>query len=539
MKEVDVLIVGAGPTGLTLANDLARHKIRFEIVEKNSTYSKYSKALVVQARSLEIFDYLSIAQKAISQGQIIKAFNAFAEDKKIARLKVNKIESKYPFPLILEQNKTEKLLYEQLKRKKKNVSWNTELVSMKDQGSYIEAEIKKGKKRSKVKARYIVGCDGAHSTVRHTLGFDFAGFNYEDEFIVADVELDWNESSQEIFLYNAKGGVFGGFPMKKKNNYRLILTRKLQSGEVPTFSEIKQLAAERTGVDFHIKKTNWISKFKVHCRGVSSYSKGRYFLAGDAAHIHSPAGGQGMNTGIQDAFNLGFKLAHVILGNQPEKILNTYNQERKPVGHTLLKTTDRFFRAGISNNPFLRFARRYLAFFFAKLNFVQKIALSVVSQTRINYKKSSLSFEKNLHTKKGIVAGYRIPDLEVSVAKKKLNLYDLLNTPNYLLLLFCRDSAKMANYLEEINGVLTNYKSTFQIAVIIPAGQSQNIEALIENKNKNIILCEDVTTKGFDLFGVTQSRLYLVRPDGHVGMRCDRKIKDNLKTYLSSWFLPK
>ena len=312
---------------------------------------------------------------------------------------IGKVMSPYPYVLIVEQGKHETLLYDFIKSNGKDIRWQTGLESFAQDESFVTATIKDADgKTETIQAKYLVGCDGAKSMVRHSLGLVFEGSTFERMFYVADVQIDWQFSHDALHAFLMKNSLLAFFPMTGEKQWRIVGTFPEEfakdEGDV-LYEEIEERIKLDAGLDLDITGVNWFSTYKVHTRHVNKFSSGRCFLAGDSAHIHSPAGAQGMNTGIQDGYNLAWKLALVLRGKASLEILTTYNEERLPNAENLMKTTDRFFDLVASPDVFLSFARIYIFPYIANLafrmNMVKRFVFPRISQIAINYRKGSLS----------------------------------------------------------------------------------------------------------------------------------------------------
>ncbi len=400
--KTDVVIVGAGPTGLSLATQLVRYGIDFVIVERNEGLTPFSKAIGVQARTLEIYEQLGLASKAVAQGAIAGKVRLLVGGEQRAELDFSSIGlgmSDYPYMLLLEQSKNERLLYEYLAQSGKEVLWKTEFKSLSQTDAGVTAQFAAaGGGSQTVEARFLVGCDGARSLVRHALGLEFQGSTVERMFFVADVKVDWKFSHDALHVCLSKGSLLAFFPLKGDKRYRIVGSFPEEfskhEGEV-LYEEIEQQIKDEAKLELDIHDVAWFSTYRVHTRHVNRFSEGRCFLAGDSAHIHTPAGGQGMNTGIQDGYNLAWKMALVMRGKAPEKLLETYNEERIENAKNLTQTTDRAFQFLASEEWFLSFLRTSvipsIAKYFLGLDSVRNFVFPLVSQIGINYRHSSLS----------------------------------------------------------------------------------------------------------------------------------------------------
>ena len=417
--NTDVIIIGAGPTGLSLACQLIRYGIDFVVIEKNATVTPYSKAIGVQARTLEIYDQIELAQPAITRGTIASRVRLIEGGEVRGEMHLSnfgKDLSQFPYMLMLEQSKNEELLYEFVRSHNRDVSWNTELESFSQNETGVTAEVKLPSGESQtIKGKYLVGCDGAKSVVRHELGLTFEGSTFERLFYVADARVDWEFPHDALHVCLAREVFVAFFPMPGENRYRIVGTfpedKNQEDGEVD-YEEIEQEIKEQAKLSLDISDVRWFSLYKVHSRRVNKFSEGKCFVAGDAAHIHSPAGAQGMNTGIQDAYNLAWKLAFVIKGAASESLLETYNEERLANAKRLLDSTDRMFELAAGSSWLMSFLRTTIfppiAGFISSLETVSKRVFPLISQIGITCRDHSLS-EHTDDEFEDVKAGNRLP----------------------------------------------------------------------------------------------------------------------------------
>lgn len=486
----DVLIVGAGPTGLAMAVQLIRHGVNFEIVDSKEGTTPFSRAIGVQARTLEIYEQIGLAQPLIHAGIIIKGARLVEGGKAraIADLTMlGKGLSPYPFLLIVEQGKHELILYSFLTQAKKQVRWQTTMESFSDNGDSVVATIvdSNGNAQS-VSAQYLIACDGAKSHVRSALGLTFSGSTLERMFYVADVEMEWEFSHDLLTACLGTDRSTAFFPMPGEKRYRVVgvFPEDLQKEEgTILYDEIEKQILEDTQLALDITHVNWFSTYKVHSRRVKQFSKGRCFLAGDSAHIHSPAGAQGMNTGIQDGYNLAWKLAMVLRGDAHARLLETYNQERIVIARRLLETTDRFFDLLVNPSPILSFIRRrifpYVANFALGFDSVNQFVFPLISQIGINYRHSPLSM-KNARDFK-LMAGDRMPYFSAD----ERSVYDYLREPAFHLLTFSNQQShhqSFNNALRDTGGIVEHHA--------LPLSP-QAVEAFGSNKPFSVLLRPD------------------------------------------------
>lgn len=510
-KSTDVVIVGAGPTGLALACQFIRYGIDFVIVDQREGITPYSKALGVHARTLEIYEQLGLAQSAVEQGAIASKARLLNGGEVRAEVDLSNLGTgltAYPYVLFLEQSKNEQLLYDYLKRHGKTVHWQTELVSFSQTEENATAQVKAVDGTSQgIKAKYLVGCDGPKSSVRHALGLGFAGSTFERVFYVADAQIDWHLPHDAVQVSLLKNSLLVFFPLQGKNRYRIVGTFPEEfskdDGEV-LYAEIQQRIQEEAGFELDVHDVEWFSTYKVHSRHVSQFSKGKCFLAGDAAHIHSPVGAQGMNTGIQDGYNLAWKLAFVLNGKANETILETYNQERLENAKRLLQTTDRAFQVAAGPNWLFALLRTtILPFIFPhiiRLDPVKKFVFPLLSQIGIHYRHSTLSQHTGDEPFQ-VKAGDRMPYFLVAGQ----SIYNTLRQPKFHWLIFSNTPTEfqpLKTELERWDVELLDFN-------IIPL--DQQIAAI---------------------FGTHQPFSILLRPDNYIALISTEISLNLIKTYF-------
>jgi 2-polyprenyl-6-methoxyphenol hydroxylase-like FAD-dependent oxidoreductase len=448
--NTDVIIIGAGPTGLSLACQCIRYGIDFVVVEKNATVTPFSKAIGVQARTLEVYDQIGLAQPAIERGTIARRVRLVEGGEVRGEMHLEnfgKDLSQYPYMLMLEQSKNEELLYQYVRSHGRDVRWNTELENFSQDETGVTAQIKTPSGESEtIRGKFLVGCDGASSPVRHGLGLTFEGSTFERHFYVADARVDWDLPHDALHVCLAKEVFVAFFPMPGENRYRVIGTfpesKNEEQGEV-VYEEIEKEIKEQAKLDLELSDVRWFSLYKVHSRRVNKFSKGRCFLAGDSAHIHSPAGAQGMNTGIQDAYNLAWKLALVVKGVAKQELLDSYNEERLANAQRLLESTDRMFELAAGSHWLMAFIRTTIfppvAGFVASLESVSKRVFPLISQIGINYRNFSLS-EHTDDESDDVKAGDRLPYFLIDGQ----SIFDKLKEPKFHLLLFSNNERQDA-----------------------------------------------------------------------------------------------
>jgi 2-polyprenyl-6-methoxyphenol hydroxylase-like FAD-dependent oxidoreductase len=338
--DLDILIVGAGPVGLLLANECARRGLRFRIVERRTSLSVNSKALAIFPRTLEIFDMAGLVTPFLEAANRVTWVSVIAGRRRLAHIHFAPPETPYPFVAMVPQNVTEGILEAELRKRGGAVEFDTELIGADQSADGVAAAIRRNGTLEKCTAQFVVGCDGAHSTVRHLLSLPFAGAQYEGLFLLADIETNESLPADALQLCPSRHGPVAIFPMSAHRR-RLVATVAKADGDAPSLELIQRLLVERAPAGIEARAIHWSSYFRVHHRQLSQLRIGRMFLAGDAAHIHSPFGGQGMNTGLQDAWNLAWKLDIAARGHATDALLESYSLERRPVIARVIELTHR------------------------------------------------------------------------------------------------------------------------------------------------------------------------------------------------------
>jgi 2-polyprenyl-6-methoxyphenol hydroxylase-like FAD-dependent oxidoreductase len=402
MTETEVLIVGAGPTGLVLALWLARRGIRVRIIDKAAEPGMTSRALVVHARTLELYRQAGLADAVVEQGLRFDVINLWIRRTPVGRAVLGDMGtglSPFPYLVIFPQDQHERLLIERLRQAGITVEWGVELLGFDQLPGQVRVRLRHPDGREeRCDTAYLAGCDGARSRVREELGTSFSGSTYQHLFYVADVESTGPLMNHELHLDINQTDFLAIFPLKGEGNARLIgiVQEGGAEGKPLAWEDVSGGIAERMGVQ--IERVNWFSTYHVHHRVAGSFRKGRAFLLGDAAHIHSPVGGQGMNTGIGDAVNLAWKLADVLRDRAGADLLDSYEPERIAFARRLVATTDRAFVLVTSTGGIARFMRtrvvpRLIPFIF-RFHGIRRFMFRTVSQIMIHYHGSVLSAGK-------------------------------------------------------------------------------------------------------------------------------------------------
>ena len=508
MPDTQVLIVGAGPTGLVLALFLTRLGVRVRIVDKTAQPGTTSRALVVHARTLEFYRQLGFADAVVQRSLKFIAANLWVAGKQVGRIQFGEMGrgvSPFPYMLVFPQDEHESLLIDALAQRGVAVERPTELVSLTNATDGVRATLKRPDgSEERCDALYVAGCDGARSRVRESLDVRFPGGTYEHLFYVADVEASGPLINGELHVALDDADFLAVFPLKGEKRGRLIGTVRDEMAaakqERLTWNDVSSRVVDRMGIT--VDKVNWFSTYHVHHRVADRFREGRAFLLGDAAHIHSPVGGQGMNTGIGDAVNLAWKLAAVIAGRADARLLATYQPERIAFAKRLVATTDRAFTIVTKSGPIARRVRlkvfpRVIPPLFT-LARVRRLMFRTVSQTALHYRESPLSVGKA----GGVHAGDRLPWIELDM---------------------------IARGPEDNHAPL----ASLDWQTHVYGFASQAIRAVC--REHGIDVHEFAWSVGAERAGFERDAVYLVRPDGHVAFAASQSGSAALASYLEEW----
>ncbi len=575
----DVLVVGAGPTGLCLAAELHRHGLAVRIVEKEPAPSPLSKALAVHARSLELLERLGVTEELLRRGIEVTSVTVHARGRPIVHFRLDELHSRYGYILGLPQSDTEAVLADELARRGMTVERGTALDALeRGPGGVSATLVGPDGGREELRVPWLVGCDGAHSTVREALGEPFEGHRASEVFALADVRVDGEDfHGDALTSFFSEEGTVGLIPMPGVRRARLVATLADDAAAVtvaggaelggdgrvppPTLEELQRLLAERAPeADLRIDDPSWLSTFRVSYRLVPHYRVGRVFLAGDAAHIHSPAGGQGMNTGLQDAFNLAWKLAAVHGGVGRSELLDSYEHERRAIAEGVLESTERATQVATLRNPIGRKLRDEVARFLTSLEIVQErisagaagLAISyatspVVAQHQSSLLRARIGSERTAESANvtgwrafnaAPAAGTRAPDGTVGQRgrDRSVRLFELFAaSTGHALLLFDGEAPTPDGYrnLAEIGRrVRERVGELVDVHIVVPR---DDVPAELAGWDGSLLF--DPEGDAELAYGARAECLYLVRPDGYIGFRSQPADGDRLLAYLERVFI--
>jgi len=408
-----VLIVGAGPVGLTMAVELARYGVPVRVVDKAAQRTDKSKALVLWSRTLELLDRAGCSAALVAAGHQVTGANIIAGDRTIGHIGLSGVASPYPFALMLPQSETERLLEEHLAQLGTAVERRVETIGFTQTQTGVTTILRQpdGAEET-VDTDWLIGCDGAHSMVRHGLGLSFEGDTLQSDWILADIHISGFEvPDTEMAIYWNPDGVLATFPISP-GRYRVIADIGVAKGahpSDPTLAEVQAVVDRRGPGGLKLSDPIWLSAFRINERKVKDYRSGRVFVAGDAAHVHSPAGGQGMNTGMQDAVNLAWKLALASRSTQvPEPLLASYSAERSAVGEQILKQAGRLTAIGVMHNHTAQMLRNFAGGLLLGLSPVRRAMADALTEITIGYPHSPLNGAQAVG---GPAPGERVPPL--------------------------------------------------------------------------------------------------------------------------------
>ncbi|KAI1118958.1 FAD binding domain-containing protein [Nemania sp. NC0429] len=510
-QDIDVLIVGAGPGGTMLALELAAQKINFRIVEKAPRRSDRSRALIIQPRSFEVMNRHGNARDLYEKGNMTGGPLAWVGKKSTVDIDVRDVanyrDSDFSQPCLLSQAATEAYLDECLERCEQSIERGVEATSIVQQEGGVAIILRNVEtdSKEKIRAKYVVGADGAHSVVRKSSAkIQFEGGTYNQEFIMCDAIMKDFRLAKDRYHLVLGTGLLAIFPMAE-GWVRVMASRNESCKGEPTLDEFQNTIRNRIPGGGEIIEAMWLTNFRLHHRIASSYRDDRLFLIGDAAHIHSPVGGQGLNTAMQDALNLGWKLATVIRGEHPDSLLDTFDAERRPVGQELILKTDVAFRIVSTKSKLAVYFRDLFAPWVAPwLTSTDRLAhiYSFMSQFGINYRKSPLTHTE-IEFKGPVMAGDRAPDGDVDNCKGVTRLHKILSLTSFNFVLFS-DIFRDGTGQEEVARVADSFRKNNP--------DNAEVHIILKSRESGHLFSHGLHST----YGFSNPGFVYIRPDGYV-----------------------
>jgi 2-polyprenyl-6-methoxyphenol hydroxylase-like FAD-dependent oxidoreductase len=537
--DADVLVVGAGPVGLTMGAELARHGISCRIIDKLAAPLQYCRAIGVTPRTLEVWDDMGIVHSMIDAGLWLRGYRSVLNGVPVQEGAFDLSDLPYGASLGIPQPETERLLTAHLARFGVAIEREVKLTGLRQEEDIVQVELTRADQSiEKAAYKYVVGCDGAHSSVRHLLEIPFEGDQYPIGFMLGDVVLDCGLPRGMMLrsITPRPGGApdfFVAIALPERNRYRVSMLAPPRSsdaaaaehglqteGVAPTLEELQAVADRLFPTKVTLSDLRWSSNFRISMRLAARYREGRAFLAGDAAHIHPPTGGQGMNTGIQDSYNLAWKMALVLKGGASPRLLDTYEAERRPVGADVVSRT---------RSASEQFGRKQQA----------QDERRVDTQVLINYRQSALSRNEpgeplNQFDDLLVQAGDRAPDclgLRRENIRAPFRLFDVLRGPEFVLLLYIEKTLEPQE-IDRLEGIARRLKTASSravrvVAIFSPDAKSSDIvgvPTLIDSEGEFA-----------DVYKPGPNAAYLIRPDGYVGYYGHPMTEESLTRYFAEF----
>jgi 2-polyprenyl-6-methoxyphenol hydroxylase-like FAD-dependent oxidoreductase len=558
-SQASVLVVGAGPVGLMMSSELARRGVSCRLIDQLPEAQPWSKALGIHSRTLEILSAIGIIDQFLAIGRKMHGTNVYSGSERLMHASLDELDAPFPFALSLPQCETERLLTEHASRLGVSIERSTKLQSLSQQDGEVRFELTRDGATERGRADYVIGCDGCHSTVRKSLGIAFEGDPLDEEFMLCDVTLDWDMLQDEVHTFFAPQGIFACLPLPPDHRWRVVVDAPGAIPQDEAHDVNKMLPRFQAWFEERAKKTarlrdpTWCSSFHIQSRIAQRYRDRRVFIAGDAAHIHSPLGGQGMNTGLQDAYNLAWKMALVLKGDSDESILESYAVERRPIARAVVLGTELTTKMVTLRHPVSQAIRNKLMRFVTSLEVVQERGARTASGIANNYRGSPIVGEHRMPVLKANVradrstelpsvsdwlefgaaprAGDRAPDVLLGDGESRF--HTLLLGTEHVLVLFDGAAATPEGY-EAFRAIAAEverrYRGLVRTLVITPLAERPK---QLDFANQ-VLLDKDGAVHR--RYGATSECLYLIRPDGYVGFRAQPAARDPLFQHLKAIF---
>jgi len=506
--DCQVLVVGAGPTGLVLAAELLARGITTRVIDKGDGVNLETRAVAIHARALEVLDLMGLADRFAECGQVVRHFTFYTDGRRRLSLDLTSNGTRFPFMLDIPQHDTESLLRARVAELGGVIEQRTELAGLCDEADGVTATTRDAAGRASViTAGYVVGCDGAHSRVRHGLGLPFEGHPYPQDWLLVDARLDWDRPEDEVHaFFRSDGTPLICFPMRGHQWRLTVPFAGNRPPGPPDLDEIQRLVDQRAPEPVAVSDPTWLASFNCHRRSTDVYRRGHVLLAGDAVHIHTPAGGQGMNTGITDAHNLGWKLALVADGRAPDQLLDTYGREREPVAEQVLGLTHTLVRLGTLTHPVKRALRDAIIPAAFAVGPVHRRAIRRWTQVNVAYRASSLTRPDRGRGRPR--PGQRVPDIEVLTAGGPSTLFAVLRRGRHVIVVRGADPDSAL-----ANPALGPYRDLFEV-----------------------VTCGSPDAGAFR--SIRAGSVFLVRPDGYLAARARPGKLETVLGYLQELSRP-
>jgi 2-polyprenyl-6-methoxyphenol hydroxylase-like FAD-dependent oxidoreductase len=528
-----ILIVGAGPTGLTLTHELLRRGIRPRLIEKTPHASPNTKALGVLPRTLEALALAGITKEMLVQGVQVPTFSVWSAGRHLALLDFSRlVESPYQFILMIPQHTTEAILTDHLMRQGGMVERGIELVSLTQRAEHVEAVLRHADGTEEhTLSRFLIGCDGAHSKVRHLLGARFVGATVAQIFTTGDIQMHWKMPHNQALGYLNRGHFIAYFPLPD-GQHRFLMAhppKETPQGEI-TLEEIQQTIEFCGPVGAWATEPRWLARYHVQQRKVGCYIHQHVLLAGDAAHIHSPLAAQGMNTGIQDAINLAWKLALVVQGRAPAHLLESYQMERAKVGKLLLRADALLTNLASLHQPLAVAARDRITSCVVQHPQTQQLITRTAAGLRISYRHGPLVFahrdERRTPAASAVHVGDRAPNGLLFSGRRTppSQLYDVLTGTGHALLIFTTQRAEeRAHAVQSVLADWQEFLEVYPIQGFFTPGEGGKTWY-----DPDGVLAER--------YGILDEGLVLIRPDGYISFHSQQIAPEPLQRYLRTHF---
>ncbi|GCE29066.1 hypothetical protein KDA_45500 [Dictyobacter alpinus] len=548
--DVDVLIIGAGPVGLTMAHEVQRHGLSCRILDQKLAPSETSRALGVFNRTLEVFETMGMVDKIIPETQPVHFLNVYARKRHLTQVSFESraFETPFAYPVFCSQVHVEEVLRTKLYTHGVAVEWGTRLVDFQQDTEGVSATIQSAEESTQqIQARWLIGCDGGHSLIRKQLHLPFNGSS-DETWLIIDVELDWSLPKDSVYGFFGADATVMAYPFPEGKRWRLLTTHVEEQTDPASVSAqfariINSVYADEPVI---IPEPLWLSIFTIQQRHVPNMRAGRSFVVGDAAHVHSPASGQGMNTGIQDAFNLAWKLALVIHNQASEHLLDSYSLEREPIAQNVLRGAKVFTRVLSQQYEVVQQVRNTILNGFYLLPFLRPFynqqVSAVLSGFAHNYRQSPFVAQdwqvegRNVRALTGITPGDRLPDIRYGVDSTR-RLYDLTRGVQHSALLFVgidaheQDQQQAAHLLEQL---VQRHDQWLQPYLFVTNEQVQTqLRKLVSETYQDAIVLDQYGIL-HRRFGAEHPTLYIIRPDGYIGYRNQPASIEQLEHYANA-----